>query len=459
MLVNLMGAYMLRVVVAKGSLKSRTARIGVLICVLAVTAVTTAMAVLLTHHVSGGATARDLIASVNSISAVLWPTIAFLIVKVLMAEAGTMMSLTHSLPVTNRERQRAVGVLDGAATTLLTIVGLFSAIAAALVNFGVAAIDGVLTCIVMPALATCTALEIVHRVLDLLLHATPLRHARQPLLAVGIFIVVVAIWRAVPSLLIAITASPTVPPFTVWTLVFHDLDQRFGVWFTIPCLIGLVLASLAPTTLLPTSPLEVRTRFVRIPLVSVRAPHMLALLRSRYTLQALMLSAAIIALLATRTAGPSTVWGVEPLAIGGFFQYATLAPTVLSLEPLLSAGRFYSRLLGSLVVLVTPMIVVAVIVDLCTGQPLRNTGIALAAVLGSVLVTTTVGILFPARDDNPLSILLGCLVALTLGTLIVVGYGVLHLPLILAISLVVVCVGLLVAHGVMTISDQRKASR
>ena len=110
----------------------------------------------------GEATTRDLVLTVNSLSSVLWTAIGFLIVKVLMADAGTMMAITHHLPITNRERQRAVGVLDGVTTLLIVIIGMFATSISTLVNFGIGAVPGFITCIVMPAIATYTVLEIPH---------------------------------------------------------------------------------------------------------------------------------------------------------------------------------------------------------------------------------------------------------------------------------------------------------
>ncbi|BDY00764.1 hypothetical protein HMPREF1279_00289 [Propionibacterium sp. KPL1852] len=462
-LVHLMGAYLVRVVVGKGILKSRAARLGALACIVLFLLTATILSVVLTHGVRGEATTRDLVLTVNSLSSVLWTAIGFLIVKVLMADAGTMMAITHHLPITNRERQRAVGVLDGVTTLLIVIIGMFATSISTLVNFGIGAVPGFITCIVMPAIATYTVLEMSHRACDLALTHTPLRPARQPILAVLLFLVVFAVWRAMPSLLADITSSPE--PFTVWTLVFRDIGLRHGSLAVIGCLVVLLVLSLMPVTVLPTSPLEVRHRFVMLPLSGLTnhmgnaAPQFRALFRSRYSLQATVLSVGFVVLLATRVAGPSAVWGVEPMTIGGFFQYATLAPTFLTLEPRLPAPRFYLRMVAAQAAFICPLLVAAVLIDVFTGQPSPSTAIAVAGVCGSALVATGVGILVPARDDNPLSILLGCAIVLTIGMVLVVFSGILHLPTAVSIGLGLVCAVLLVIHSILTISDHRKAAR
>ncbi|WP_368492302.1 ABC transporter permease [Cutibacterium sp.] len=462
-IVRLMGDYLVRVVVGKGVLKSRAARLGVLVCVILFLITTTALATFLTHGFGGDESVLDLVVTVNSLSSVLWTAVAFLIVKVLMADAGTMMAITHNFPVTNRERQRAVSVLDAATTLLLVVIGMFATSTSTLVNFGVSVLPGFMTCVVMPAMATYTVLEYAQRCCDLALAHTPLRHARQPLLAVVVFFVVLALWRATPSLLSAITSSPQ--PFAVWTLLFHDIHLRCGTAATIGSFAFLLILSLLPITVLPTSPLEVRRRFVKLSVVDLShrfnrlAPQFRALFRSRYSVQAAILSLGFVVLLATRVAGPSSVWGVEPMTIGGFFQYATLAPTFRALEPRLSASRFYLRLIVALGFFMFPMLVVAVVIDVIAGQPLVSTVIAAAGVCGSALVTTGVGIFVPARDDNPLSILLGGAIVLIIATVLIVFCGILRLPNAITIVLGILTAILLIIHSILTIADHRKAAR
>ncbi|MES8130723.1 hypothetical protein U6T14_12430, partial [Cutibacterium acnes] len=157
--------------------------------------------------------------------------------------------------------------------------------------------------------------------------------------------------------------------------------------------------------------------------------------------------------------GPSSAWGVEPLTIGRFFQYATLAPSFRIFEPRLPASRFYLRMLAAQYVLVAPMLVVAVLTDIFTNHPAHSTILATAGVCGSALITIGVGIFVPARDDNPLSILLGCAIVLTIGMALVVFCGILHLPAAASIGLGIACAALLITYSIVTISDQRKAAR
>ena len=462
-IMRFMGAYLVRVVVGKGVLKSRAARLGAFACVMLFLLTATILAVILTHDGAGEATTRDLVLTVSSLSSVVWTAVAFLIVKVLMADAGTMMAITHHLPITNRERQRAVGVLDGATTLLIVIIGMFATSVSTLVNFGISAIPGLTMCVVMPATATYTVLEMSHRCCDLALARTPLGPARQPILAVVLFFVVLALWRSMPTMLAAITSTPE--PFTVWSLVFHDIGLHYGAPAVIGCFVVLLVLSLLPVMVLPTSPLDVRHRFVMFPLAGISnrfrnaAPQFQALFRSRYSLQAAVLSAGFVILLATRIASPSSVWGVEPMTIGGFFQFATLAPTFRTFEPRLPASRFYLRMLAAQYARVSPMLVVAVLIDVFTGHPAHSTALAVAGVCGSALITIAVGIFIPARDDNPLSILLGCAIMLAIGTVLVVFCGILHLPATASIGLGIVSAVLLITHSIITISDQRKAAR
>ena len=99
------------------------------------------------------------------------------------------------------------------------------------------------------------------------------------------------------------------------------------------------------------------------------------------------------------------------------------------------------------------------LIDVFTGHPAHFTALAVAGVCGSALITIAVGIFIPARDDNPLSILLGCAIMLAIGTVLVVFCGILHLPATASIGLGIVSAVLLITHSIITISDQRKAAR
>jgi hypothetical protein len=115
----------------------------------------------------------------------------------------------------------------------------------------------------MPATATYATLELSHRCCDLALARTPFRRARQPILAVVFFLIVLALWQSMPTMLAAITSSPE--PFTVWPLVFHDINLYYGAPATTGCFLALIVVSLLPVMVLPTSPLDIRHRFVMLP--------------------------------------------------------------------------------------------------------------------------------------------------------------------------------------------------
>ncbi len=59
-IMRFMGAYLVRVVVGKGVLKSRAARLGAFACVMLFLLTATILAVILTHDGAGEATTRDL---------------------------------------------------------------------------------------------------------------------------------------------------------------------------------------------------------------------------------------------------------------------------------------------------------------------------------------------------------------------------------------------------------------
>ena len=456
--------YILRVVITKGALRSSAVRWVAALCIVLLLITASAISVMTFSGARNNSFAVDLIFSINSVSSVLWSALAFLITKMLMASSSGMMSLTNLLAVTNKERQRAVDVLEILALFVIISAGLFSMTVGTMVSFGDEAVVPLLTCVVLPVLTTLAVLTTLYRVTDLMLAHLGINKNRGSIMIALFFFVVVASWRESISLVVKIASPMEKQPFSIWTLAYKDLVERYGsasLVFIFPaCLFALVAAFV----LVPSTNMEARSRFFDFPLpgsfVSGIKFHLAYVLRSRYAVESALLSIVFIAFMATFPPGdvPSVLWGVEPVTFSGFYHFASVNPSIRVLEPNLSSTRMYSRMMVSQLLVVGCLASLATFFDVLRGEELSATLTGAVGVLGSLIISICVGIAMPAMDDNPISVLVGTCIALSVLILLSIITGVINVNSATTAMLVVLVACLAVAYSIYSLEANRKVN-
>lgn len=461
-LTRILGLYIARVVLAKGALRSRQVRIVVVSCMGVLMVLMASLATFVISSAKGNEYAIDLVFSINSISAVLWTAIAFMITKLLMANSYEMMALSNGLGVTSTERQLAVDSLEILIVAGLALAGFFSFSVASVVAFGAAALLPLTACLFLPSIATFAVLFLSYKMIDLILSRVGVAKNRVSVMIALVFFAVIWVWRETEPLILAIAAPIGPEPFTIWSLVFKDLAARWGGGVLFLCMAVLFLSMVLSFLLIPSAPLEARFRYFDLPfpawMMGEYGFHLVCAFRSRYTVEAVVLSALFMFFLATSPVGaPTVVWGAEPIVFGGFFHYAMVIPSVRTLVPAVSAFTLYHRILTSQLVVASVVVVPAVVLDLVRGADLRALGLGLLGVTGSALLTICIGIAMPASDDNPISVIIGTFVAVAVVLLIALVTAVISLPSSLTVIVAIGVVGLVVAYSLLSLESHRKA--
>ncbi len=466
---RLLALYIVRVVVSRGILASRTVRRVLLLCVTVTGVLMSSLSYLFLRQSSGDAEVAVFVFRLMAGSALLWALMSVLAVRVLVQGSPEMMATTTLLPVTARERQHAVNVLEAVLAACVSAAALFSFTTGALLAYGAPVLGEVLACIILPCLSALTVLLILCRLADLAMAAVGIGGMRANAIVLALMLTVVRSWGWVSDYTRRLSASALdggEEPFTLWPLVFHDLLAVHGVPALLLAAVAATMTGAVLILLVPAPPVPVRPRYyaLRLPgrLVAL-APsfcyHLAQAARSRFVVDNLMISGAAAVLILALRAPISSVWAAEPVVMGGFFHYANVNPGLLVLLPRQKASWLYAQMVGAQVAVVLPFIVGALLLDAVAGviTP-QASAIACASVLSSAVVAVSVGSIMPAHDDNPVSVLLG---TATIGVILLLAalmLGIVQLPVVVNVSAALLGWLAVAAVGVMGISYNRKVS-
>ncbi|MEU6861206.1 hypothetical protein AB0B28_20320 [Glycomyces sp. NPDC046736] len=421
-----------RRVLAVGALKSTPVRVFALAATVLFVGVLTVAAYFFLEELTEQREVWGLLFDTTTVSVLLWVQIAFLTVKVLFVNADGMLQLTFQLPVTNRERSLAFLLYEAAMTAVVTCAGVFALVANAIVILGPAALGPVAVSVVLPAVLGYLALSVVHQLLTRMWTMFRLERVSGILNILVLFVVVALYANSSSSMIGDITdAYLDERSSRQWATALADAAEEFG---TGPAILGaLALAAGLAALAVALSPnRHVRqSRYLNARLGRLGRRFLTAydwaLLRSSHTATAALLSIALFAyLMLSGSANP--LWATSILTVGGLYHFT--ATGVLRALPgaRVPAWRVFARLLRAQCVLIlaftAPFTLVTAIADPGAAAEVWQT---LAAAFAAAVMTTGIGVIFPAEKDNPLSVFLGLSAVAVVAGLVVVGLGVLNL--------------------------------
>lgn len=463
---RLLGLYIVRVVISRGILRSRTVRRVLLLCVAVTGVLMSSLSYLFLRQSSGDAEVAVFVFRLMAGSVLLWALLSVLVVRVLVQGSPEMMATTTLLPVTARERQHAVNVLEAVLAACVSAAALFSFTAGALLAYGAPVLEEVLACVVLPCLSGLTVLLVVCRLVDLAMAAAGIGGMRANVIILALMLAVVRSWGWASDYTRRVSVSALdggEEPFTLWPLVFHDLLAVHGVPALLLAAVGASLVGGGLILLVPAPPVPVRPRYYALRLpgrLAALAPsfsyHLAQAVRSRFVVDNLMISGTAVVLILVLRAPVSSVWAAEPVVMGGFFHYANVNPGLLVFLPRQKAGWLYAQMVGAQVVVVLPLMVCALLLDAVAGVTPQASAIACASVLSSAVVAVSVGSIMPAHDDNPVSVLLGTAIIGVILLLAALMLGIVQLPVVVNIAAAVLGWIAVAAIGVAGISYNRR---
>lgn len=421
-----------RRVLSVGVLKSVPVRIGALAAGVLFVAVLTVAAYFFLEQLTERREVWDLLFDTTTVSALLWVQIAFLTVKVLFVNADGLLELSFQMPVTNRERSLAFLLYEAAMTGVVAAAGVFALVANAIILLGPASFGPITVSVVLPAVLAYLVLSVLHQVLTRLWTLARLERVAS-ILNILVLFVLVAVYASLSGSMITriTTAFLDEEPSLLWATAIADAADDHGV---LPVLAASVIAAallaVLAVALSPNRHIR-QSRYLNVRAGAwarrLLSPYDWCLIRSSHTATAAMLAVALfIYLLLTGAANP--IWALSLLTVGGLYQFTATAVLRSIPGTRVPARRVFARLLRAQCVLISafavPFTLTAAAVDLDWAA---DSWQMIAAAAASAVITTGIGVIFPAEKDNPLSVFLGLSAVAVVAGLVVIGLGVLSL--------------------------------
>lgn len=464
-LTRLLGLFFWRRLAHSAVLRSPLARVGALGLLAAYWAISVAVGYAFLKPMVGDERVWTLLLGVSTVSVVLWTLGAFLLVKTLFLNADGLQRHTYQMPLTNKERAVAFLAFEAVAVLTLAMFGFLSMAVVALLLVGPQIVAPLLAAVVFPAILTYLIVTVVYLALERLLVSVRLGAVRKPILLLLIFVLLALYGLQMQELTLRVSDSYLDgEPVFVWVSFLTWILDHAGLAVMLLTMVGLSAATLVSAVALTPNHPQPTARYVRLPLgVSssrTSGAYFACLARSTQTwITGILALALFVYLLGSGSANP--VWGLSLLGIGGFYLYGnTESIRRLQLRSRCRPWMIYAQLVGvQLAALLMIGGLASLLVILLSDATLASCGLALAAAVSSVIIATLVGIVFPASDDNPFSLLVGMIIVSVLLATVVVALGVLQMPPVTMVMALLAAHVLLVVYSIQGINASETRRR
>ncbi|MCS3442637.1 hypothetical protein [Microbacterium phyllosphaerae] len=379
---------------------------------------------------------------VVGVSTPLWVLTAFTVVRVLFLRSGDLIELTYTFPLTNRARTLGFMLFETLVVGVGATVMLGALVTGTVAIGGVAIVDAILTCLVMPMVVAYLLASAYHLGLERLLLGLRLARLRAFLVPVilAATLVVVYLWTSSQSERVLFAAMGQGDEDFVISLLFADIAAQHGMivattaWLAaVALLVGVVLAA-APRQFDPTRRFAIIPRlFGRSEFGAYFAAHIRGI--ETITVCGISLAGSYALFLAGIRLPPLLLLAVTVQSVYAF----------VSTEPLRECGPRRHTPMRRYLLLLAPQLATLAIIAVPVSALSALTGSQAAEILSvvgfavsNIVVLTLAGIAFPPEKGNPFSVIAGAAVAgLVTGT-IMLGTNLLGLPALFTIGVMLV---------------------
>lgn len=425
--------FIVRRVLGRGLLKSRSAQLSALLLVVLAFAGFCLMSFVIIRQYLGGTGLLDPILQVANASVGFWVLIVYTLIRVLFLKADELLRLSFSLPVTNKERTLAFTLFESSIVLCLTIF-IFGAFSLSTVLLeGPQYIPKVLASIWFPAITAYLALSLGYFLLERLLLSVGLARLRGLLVPMVLALGLVLAFPYSTDLSNRIVDSYfSGQDFFAPPLVYASVQDDLGIWLAA----GLFIAVSAAMLLLivgaaPRSYVAVRRFFKVLPswlAANKFGAYLLVLVRSFETTVAVafMFIYTVFALLQNIVLPPFVL---VLITFQGIYAYSNSEP--LRKLTAYSGGilKNYLCLVGSQAVLFLALAVPTVTASQLQGTAFTTSLLIVGFCLGNILISTLIGIAFPPEKGNPFTVLMGVVLTVIVVMTVALGLNIFNLSM------------------------------
>nr|WP_314844655.1 hypothetical protein [uncultured Microbacterium sp.] len=374
----------------------------------------------------------------------LWILALFTVVRIMFMKSSELVELTYCFPLTNRARTLGFMLFEALLVGLGVTVILGALVSGALAVGGVAILDDIVTCLVMPAVVSYLLASVYYLSLERVLMRFRLARLRAFLVPVIFGATLIAVYLGVTAQSERVLfAAAGEGEFFAVQLVFADMAAAVGmlpttlIWLVAVALLVCAVCLVTPHTFEPTR------RFVALPRLLGRSEHGAyfdAHLRAIETLTVYgIVLAGSYALLLLDIAIPPLL--LIALTVQSVYAYE-------STIPLRACGPRRHGAPARYLLLLVPQLVGLLLCAVPVALMSALTGVGWVEILtivgfsaSNIIVLTLAGIVFPPEKGNPFSAVVGVITAALVTGTLTLGTNLLGLPSwVSPVSLVVIAV-------------------
>lgn len=352
-----------------------------------------------------------------TVTSSLWVILFFMIVRILFMKADKLIELTHTLPVTNKQRTLAYTIFE--AVTVFTGVAIVCAPLVACLSFkgGVIVLPDLFFGIIAQIIVLYLLVDAFYLCLERVFILLNLTRWRSFLIPSVLAVLIVLTYKYVEQETQALTdAFFEQKTHYGYSHTFVWIYDNWGVFAAVGAAVGVILGILALILLLaPNRHLAVK-QFFKFPLgtkMSLFACYIRAYLRpGEFLLSTLFVLAFSIFVYFIPGNYPPYWLGI--LSMQGVYALSNTESLRRSyrfkISPLAQYGYFFGAYLLIISVVAVPVLIAYALKGLILTEIFRSIAICLFSLISAICVS----IFFPAEKHNPFAILIGFSVAIAL---------------------------------------------
>ncbi|WP_255771675.1 hypothetical protein [Pseudarthrobacter sulfonivorans] len=445
--------FIVRRVLGRGLLRSRTAQLSALLLVLLAFAGFCLMSFVIIRQYLGGTGLLEPILQVANASVGFWVLIVYTLIRVLFLKADELLRLSFSLPVTNKERTLAFTLFESSIVLCLTVF-IFGAFSLSTVLLeGPRYIPKVLAAIWFPAVTFYLVLSLGYFLLERLLLSVGLARLRGLLVPMVLALGLALAFPYSTELSNRIVESHfngqvlAAPP-----LVFALIQGEHGIWLAAALFVAVsAVLLLLIVGAAPRSYVAVR-RFFKVLPASLAATkfgaYLLVLVRSFETAVAVafMFVYTVFAVLQNIVLPPFVL---VLITFQGIYAYSNSEPLRRLATYPGTALRNYLCLVGSQAVLFLALAVPTVAAAQIQGIEFTTSLMIVGFCLGNILISTLIGIAFPPEKGNPFTVLMGVVLTVIVVMIVALGLNIFNLSMVMNLLIFVVLNAVVVIYSIL----------
>jgi len=361
----------------------------------------------------------------------LFTFIVFLFMKILFMKKNVFISITMQLPVTKKEINTAILFYEMSITIMIVMGLCLSMSLAVIISNGIVLITRIICNIIFSSITVYFLLEFVYAVLNLLIELFKLEKIKNVLLmsflsAIFCYLYCEMIPLAFEKILYGYTEGRTTSQ-----LVFYSyLMEKYH--FVIALIVFIVIVAILGSCIIPMQGYQIKRNNSYVHILkknkknmSIFKAYVYALIRNNETFSYYVISVCIYLILKMNRI-ENSIYSMAILTVNSIYAYVqTENIRFIILQKRYSLYRDYLYIIISQLTYMFVFSFPVVMIELITNYDIKGIFILYLTMIGMVIIFSMVGIVFPAKQENPFSAIIGS--GLVIVVFLLVGIAYMHI--------------------------------